>query len=98
VDFGGTTVSGIHVSSVAALRDYFGLARKPVKAIDVMQMLGEIEDDLKAVLGIDTEAVRPRNAKFGFPNEDWKPWRMFDGLEVLVPGGFNATLGPDGSF
>jgi hypothetical protein len=97
VDFGGTTVSGIHVSSVAALRDYFGLARKPVKVIDVMQMLGEIEEDLKAALGIDTEAVRPRNAKFGFPNEDWKPWRMFDGLDVLVPGGFHVTAGRDGS-
>jgi hypothetical protein len=97
VDFGGTSVTGIHVSAVAALRDYFGLPKKPVKVIDVLQMLGEIEDDLKTVLGVDTEAVRPRNTKLGFPNDGWKPWRMHDGLEVLVPGGFNPTTGPDGS-
>jgi hypothetical protein len=34
VDFGGTFVSGIHVSCVLALRDYFGLEKKPVKVID----------------------------------------------------------------
>jgi hypothetical protein len=97
LDFGGTSVTGMHVSCVAALREYFGLARKPVKVIDVFQMLGEIEEDLKAVLGVDTEAVRGRNTKFGFPNEGWKPWRMYDGLEVLVPGGFNVTIDQDGS-
>lgn len=96
VDFGGTSVSGIHVSAVAALRDRFGLEKKPVKVIDVMQMLGEVEDDLKTALGVDTEAVRPRNTKLGFPNEGWKPWRMFDGLEVLVPGGFEVSTDRDG--
>src|ERR1019366_3877259 len=76
VDFGCTSVAGIHVSCVAALRDHFGLARKPVKVIDVFQMLGEIEEDLKTVRGVETEAVRSRNTKYGFPNEGWKPWRM----------------------
>src|ERR1035438_619700 len=84
VDFGATSVSGIHVSCVAALREYYGLAKKPIRVIDVFQMLGEIEEDLKTVLGVDTEAVRARNTKFGFPNEDWKPWRMYDGLEVQI--------------
>jgi hypothetical protein len=98
VDFGGTTVSGIHVSVVAGLREYFGLAKKPVKVIDVFQMLGEIEEDLKTILGVDTEAVRDRNTRLGFPNEGWKPWRMYDGLEVLVPGGFNVTVDRDGSY
>src|ERR1039457_323606 len=97
VDFGGTSVTGMHVSCVAALREYFGLAMKPVKVIDVFQMLGEIEEDLKAVLGVDTEAVRGRNTKFGFPNEGWKLGCMCDGLEVLVPVGFNVTIDQDGS-
>ena len=29
VDFGGTPVSGIHATCVLALRDYFGLEKKP---------------------------------------------------------------------
>ena len=27
---------------------------------------------------------------FGFENRDWKPWRLFDGTPVLVPGAFNT--------
>jgi len=56
VDFGGTMVSGIHASCVLALRDYFGLEKKPVKAVDPGQFLGEIDGDLKLALGIDTGA------------------------------------------
>ena len=92
VDFGGTFVSGIHVSCVLALRDYFGLEKKPVKAIDPGQFLGEIDEDLKLAMGIDTEGVIRRMTRFGFPAEDWKPFRMYDGALVLVPGQFNVTI------
>jgi hypothetical protein len=30
IDFGGTTVTSMHVSCVAALRDYFGLEKRLV--------------------------------------------------------------------
>jgi len=96
VDFGSTFITGIHVSCVAALRDYLGLERKPVKVIDPGQMLGEIEEDLKTALGIDTVGVLRRTNRFGFPNEDWKLWRMYDGLEILVPGRFHVTIDQNG--
>jgi hypothetical protein len=96
VDFGATTVSGIHISCVAKLREYYGLERKPVKAIDCGQMLGEVEDDLKMAMGIDVEGVFRRRNRFGFANTGWKPWRMYDGLEILVPGGFNPTIDENG--
>ncbi len=96
VDFGSTFVSGMHVSCVAALRDHFGLASGPVRIIDPGQMLGEIAGDLKQVLGIDTEPLLRRSTKFGFPMKSWKPFRMDDGLEVLVPGAFNTTRDADG--
>jgi hypothetical protein len=96
VDFGSTFVSGIHVSAIAALRRHLGLESKPVKAIDPGQMLGEMEEDLKTALGIDTEGVIRRMTRFGFPAVEWKPWRMYDGLEVLVPGGFHVTIDENG--
>lgn len=96
VDFGGTSVTGIHVSCVAALRRHFGLDNGPVRVIDPGQMLGEIAEDLKDAIGIDTDAVRGRMTRFGFPASDWKPWRMDDGLEVLVPGRFNVTRDENG--
>jgi hypothetical protein len=54
-DLGGTFVTGIHVSCVAALRRHYGLEAGPVKVIDPGQMLGELDEDLKCVIGIDTE-------------------------------------------
>ncbi len=47
IDFGSTSVTGIHVSCVAALRDYYGLEKRPVKIREPYQMLGLIEDDLR---------------------------------------------------
>jgi hypothetical protein len=96
VDFGGTAVTGMHVSCVAALRDFYGLEKRPVKVHEPYQMLGLLDEDLKQALGIDVEGVYPRNTMFGFPAERWKPWRTYDGLEVLVPGDFNITTDEKG--
>lgn len=95
-DLGSTFVSGIHVSVVAGLRRYYGLQDGPVKVVDPGQMLGEVAPDLKQAMGIDTEGVFRRMTRYGFPAEDWKPWRMYDGLEVLVPGRFNVTIDENG--
>ena len=96
VDFGGTSVSGMHVTCVAALREYYGLGKNPVKVYEPYQMLGLIEDDLKEAIGVDVESVGPKNNLFGFPNEKWKEWRLDNGLVVLVPGEFNITENTNG--
>jgi Uroporphyrinogen decarboxylase (URO-D) len=95
VDFGSTAVTGIHVSCVAALRDYYGLEQRPVKVNEPYQMLGLVEDDLKQALRLDVEGVYPRKTIFGFENSGWKPW-SFNGLEVLVPAMFNTTTDASG--
>jgi len=84
VDFGGTAVTGIHVNVVAALRDLYGLEKRPVKVHEPYQMLGLIEEDLKRTLGLDVEGVYAAETMFGNRNEDWKPWRLDNGLQVLV--------------
>lgn len=96
IDFGGTPTTGMHVSCVAALRDFYGLERRPVKVHEPYQMLGWIDEDLKDALGIDVEALTPYRTIFGFPNENWKTWRTPDGLEVLVSEHFNTTVDADG--
>jgi hypothetical protein len=35
--------------------------------------------------------------RFGFPNNGWKPWKLFDGTPVLVPEKFTTEPEPDGS-
>ena len=95
VDFGSTAVTGIHVSCVAALRDHYGLEKRPVKVHEPFQMLGLLDEDLKQALGVDVEGVFRRRTMFGFENKDWKPW-VLNGLEVLVPGMFNTTVDEKG--
>jgi uroporphyrinogen-III decarboxylase len=91
VDFGATAVTGMHVSCVIGLREHYGLDKRPVKVHEPYQMLGLIEEDLKRVLGIDVEGVYAVETLFGFRNENWKPWRMDSGTEVLVSGHFQVT-------
>jgi hypothetical protein len=96
IDFGSTAVTGIHVSCVAALRDYYGLQTQPVKVHEPYQMLGWIDEDLKQAMRIDVDGVFARKTLFGFPNERWKTWRMPDGLEVLVSDQFVTTVNDKG--
>jgi hypothetical protein len=91
VDFGSTAVTGMHVTCVAALREHYGLERRPVKVCEPYQMLGLIEPDLREALGVDTVGIIPRKTLFGFANEGWKPFRAPWGQELLVPRDFNVT-------
>ena len=95
MDFGGTGVTGIHASCVAALRDHYGLEKRPVRIHEPFQMLGHVDDDLLDAMGVDVTGVFSRGTMFGFPAEEWKPW-IFNGLEVLVPRDFNTTTDSNG--
>jgi hypothetical protein len=81
----------MHVDIVIALRDRYGLEKRPVKVHEPYQMLGFIDEDLKRALGIDIEGVYGAETIFGFRNENWKPWRMDNGTEVLVSEHFRTT-------
>ena len=98
LDLGGSVTSGMHVSSVYLLRQALGLDEPgtPVKVIDPYQMLGEVKSDLIEALGIDIVGINPLKNFFGFNNEGWKPWTMFDGTPVLVPEAFNTEPEPSG--
>ena len=99
VDFGSTMVTGISVSVISKLRKALGLDGQDarVKVTEPYQMLGEIQPDLKEKLFIETAGLFNINNMFGFPNEDWKKWTMFDGTDVLVPGLFNIEPDENGN-
>ncbi len=96
IDFGGTGVTGVHVSCVAALRDYYGLERRPVRVHEPFQMLGLLDEDLLDAMGIDVVGTFSRKTMFGFPSDEWKTWHL-NGLEVLVAKDFNVTIDADGN-
>lgn len=99
VDFGASSVTGMHVSIVYKLRQYFGLDNPdtPVKVIEPYQMLGEIDNDLRDILGSDVAGLGGKDTIFGYSKENWKEWKLFDGTPVLVPRLFNTEANKDGS-
>ncbi len=98
LDLGGSPVTGMHVSSVYLLRQALKLdpPGTPVKGVEPYQMLGEIKPDLMDALGVDVVGLSGPRTMFGFRNEGWKPWTLFDGTPVLVPEGFNTEPEPNG--
>lgn len=97
LDIGGTFVTTMHISCVAQLREYYGLPGL-AKLSSPGNMTGIIDDDLKEIWGCDVEEVAGMVNGFGFRNENWKPWRIPQGMEVLVPGDFNVTEDDKGGY
>jgi hypothetical protein len=52
--------------------------------------LGEIDDELKEIIGIDTQPADIGNTMFGFRNEKWKEWKTPWGQLVLVADKFET--------
>jgi len=97
VDFGATAVTGIHAGTLSRLREaVLGEKGHRVKVAEPYQMLGEVDARLRDALGIDVVGLPGRKTLFGFENAGWKPFELFDGTPVLVPGQFNVTRQADG--
>lgn len=97
IDFGGTRQSGIAISTYQALKRELGLDT-PTRVYDVYQMLAEIERPVLERFGADCIGLNRPAVAFGLRNERWKPWRLFDGSEVLMPGDFQPEVEPNGDW
>lgn len=97
IDFGGTVLSGAHVSVISQLREKLGLSGGPVKVSEPAQMLGEVDADLADAVMSDVVFLPGPANVFAFEQDNWKPWRTFDGTDVLVPEKFNTEPADDGS-
>jgi len=96
VDFGATSVTGIHCRVVESLREYYGLEYRPVKIIDPFQMLGELDEELQNIIGIDCLPLFGRKDVFDIDDtqlhEQLTPW----GQKVLIASGIDLTPDKNG--
>ncbi len=97
VDLGGCVTTGIQASALHRLRKALGLADKTVKVYEPMMMLGLVEPDVIGAIGGDVVGLNSPWTLLGYKNEDWKPWMLPDGTEVLMGGGFECRYGEDGT-
>lgn len=88
LDLGSTAITGISAGAYVQLRQALGMPPRPVKVSEPYQILAEVEDDIRERLGVDTIGLGLPTTMFGFRNEGWKPWQLFDGTPVLVPDKF----------
>lgn len=95
IDVGGTRQSGIAASTYHKLKTRLGIAT-PTRVFDLYQMLAEIERPVMERLGADVVGLNRTAVAFGIRNERWKPWKLFDGTPVEVPGDFNPLVKPNG--
>lgn len=97
VDFGSTSVTGIHCRIVAALRDHYGLEQRPVKVVEPFQMLGEVDEELKSIMGIDCDSAFGPKDMFGIDQTDFHeqttPW----GQRVIIARDIDLTPHSDGN-
>lgn len=96
VDMGSTAVTGIHANALNQLRNGLGLEEKRVKIAEPLQLLGDVEEDVRSALGLDIVGVSAGINLFGFSNEGRKPWKLQSGLEVDVPTEFQTTVDEKG--
>jgi uroporphyrinogen-III decarboxylase len=97
VDFGATSVTGIHCRIVEALRAYYGLEQRPVKLVEPFQMLGEIDDELMEIMGVDCVPIFGSKNMFDIDetrlHEQTTPW----GQTVLIAEDIDLTPAKDGN-
>src|SRR6056297_324853 len=91
IDLGSTLVTGIQAGIYSRFKKALGLKKGKVKIYDPFQMLAEVEEEVRQRLGIDTYGIQLPETMFGYKNENWKPFKLFDGTEVLVPDNFNVN-------
>ncbi len=95
IDLGGTRQSGIAASTYHQLKHELGLS-SPTRVFDVYQMLAEVERPILERFGADVIGLYRPEVAFGIRNKNWKPWRLFDGTPVQVPGGFSPVTEENG--
>lgn len=96
MDFGATSVTGIHCKVVEALREYYGLEKHPVRIIEPFQMLGEIEPDLQDVLGVDCLPLFGPRDMFDIDESQLHLQRTPWGQEVMIASGIDLTMDKEG--
>ncbi len=98
IDFGATPTSGIMASMVYRIKQHYGLLEKDerIKLTEPYQVLGEVDEKVRSLLGTDVIGISPLKNMFGFKNEGWKPWTLFDGTPVWVPELFNTAPDENG--
>lgn len=89
LDLGGCGQTGMSASTLYKLRKAYGLDEHPIKIVEPLQMLGEVEEDVLDKIGADVLPLFNRGNLFGNRNDRLtQPYTMSDGTPTLMAEDF----------
>ncbi|KPK84353.1 MAG: hypothetical protein AMJ81_05805 [Phycisphaerae bacterium SM23_33] len=98
IDLGGMRASGIAAPAYAALQKRLGI-RSPIKVLDAMQILAEVEPAMQQALHVDVVPLDVDAAAWQLAQVDQGVRkRLFRGTEVHFPPGTNIAEQPNGDW
>ena len=98
IDLGATSATGIHASALYRLRRYLGLPEHDLPTTDLLEILGEVEPDIRALVKADVVGLFKPGDNLGVPNSGGKQrFIMPDGTPVLINAGNQYDVLADGS-
>lgn len=93
LDLGGCGQTGMNASTLYKLRKAYGLDEHPIKIVEPLQLLGEVELDLVEKIKGDVVPLWNRTNLFGMRNDNLtKPWTMPDGTPTLMSEDFEYDV------
>ena len=96
IDLGSNGQTGMNISTLYRLRKALGLDDHRIKAIEPLQMLGEVEEDVLQAVHSDVIGLWNRGNMMGFMQDDWKPFDLDDGTPTWMGGGFEYDVNEKG--
>lgn len=96
IDLGSNGQTGMNISTLYRLRKALGLDEHRLKAIEPLQMLGEVEEDVLQAVHSDVIGLWNRGNMMGFMQDDWKPFDLDDGTPTWMGGGFEYDVNEKG--
>jgi uroporphyrinogen decarboxylase len=98
VDLGSSIVTGINAMGYARLKRHLGLTGK-VRVTNVILLLAEVEEEIRARWGVDVLPVPRYFAAPGAPRSGrWREQPLPDGTPALFPEGFSPLVRSDGTW
>jgi uroporphyrinogen decarboxylase len=98
IDFGAMRSTGINAIAYNNLKKYLGITGKPAKIYDIFQQLAEPELKIVDRLGGDVVQAHRLAPAWGIKIDAWKPGKLQDGSECIVPEGYNPVKNEQGDF
>jgi len=98
IDFGAMRSTGISAIAYNRLKEYLGIKGKPARLYDVFQQLAEPEPEIVERLGGDVVQAHRLCPAFGIKIDRWKPGKLQDGSECMVPEGYNPMADEKGDW